>query len=75
MAEPIHPATKQLLDFFNSEHLPADLASVVEPFRNLAWDLVASGLGGAEVTAGLRKLLESKDCFVRAAVLARGEEG
>jgi hypothetical protein len=33
-------------------------------------DSLAGKLDGPELTAGLRKLLEAKDCFVRAALSA-----
>jgi hypothetical protein len=37
------------------------------PFHDLAWDN-ARKFDGPELTAGLRKLLEAKDCIVRAAL-------
>jgi len=40
---------------------------VSKPFCLLALDMVEK-LEGPELTAGLRKLLEAKDCFVRAAL-------
>lgn len=63
----IHPATKALLDFFEYKHLPDSLQMVSEPFCTLA-HTVASTLEGPEVTVALRKLLEAKDCAVRAKV-------
>jgi hypothetical protein len=65
----IHPATAALLEFFRYDHLPENLQAVSKPICELAHDIAHSQLaGGAEVTAGLRKLLEAKDCFVRAAL-------
>ena len=46
---------------------PEHLAAVSVQFQNLAISLVAY-LDGPELKAGLRKLLESKDCMVRAAL-------
>lgn len=64
---PIHPATAELLRFFTYDHLPPHLARISQPFHELA-HAVAAELDGPELTAGLRKLLESKDCMVRAAL-------
>jgi len=57
-----------ILQFFNYDHLPKKLQVVSEPFCDLAEDMVANLPEGPEVSAGLRKLLEAKDCFVRAAL-------
>lgn len=61
-----------ILKFFNFEHLPPTLAEISRPFCELArkcgQDAIDSGRVGAETSAGLRKLLEAKDCFVRAAL-------
>ncbi len=57
-----------VLKFFGYGHLPPYLAYVSESFHTLAWDLVRELDGGQETAAGLRKLLEAKDCFVRTAV-------
>jgi hypothetical protein len=62
-----HPSTEALLRFFDYEHLPAQLQEVSAPFSELAHHM-ASKFEGAELTAGLRKLLEAKDCMVRAAL-------
>ena len=66
----IHPATASLLRFFEYGHLPMYLQIVSEPFSDLAHS-VAETLDGPEATVCLRKLLEAKDCAVRAA-LPRG---
>lgn len=57
-----------LLRYFRYEHLPAVLQEVSKPLGDLARQVDASLPDGAEKTAGLRKLLEAKDCFVRAAL-------
>lgn len=55
-----------LIKFFKYEHLPAHLQETSKSFHDLAVSLDESIPNGAEKTAGLRKLLEAKDCFVRA---------
>lgn len=56
----------RLLGFFDYEHLPPALQTISQPCGDLA-DLVDKALvDGPEKDAGLRKLLEAKDCFVRA---------
>ena len=60
------PAPEPLLQFFNWEHLPPHLAAVSQPFGELARGLVVSLPRNPERTVALRKLLESKDCAVRA---------
>lgn len=66
-----HPATVQLLSWFEYDHLPEHLQKVSKPVGDLAHQLVEELPDGPELSAGLRKLLEAKDCFVRAAVEAR----
>ena len=63
-----HPGIEALLRFFEYEHLPPGLQAVSKPFHDLAHDQVRQLPENAETTAGLRKLLEAKDCFVRAAL-------
>ncbi|MEU2764244.1 hypothetical protein [Streptomyces sp. NPDC007094] len=63
-----HPGTTHLLRYFEYGHLPAHLQAVSKPCGDLAQELVAVLPDGPELSAGLRKLLEAKDCFVRAAL-------
>jgi hypothetical protein len=63
-----HPSVAHVLQYFDHAHLPPELAAISKPFGDLAHTLAASSLDGPELTAGLRKLLESKDCIVRAAL-------
>lgn len=63
----MHPNTEALLKFFRYEHLPEKLQEVSKPFADLAQQM-AGKFDGPELTAGLRKLLEAKDCMVRAAL-------
>lgn len=57
--------TAMLLRYFDTDHLPPHLAAVSEPFGALARE-VAGRTKGPETTTALRKLLEAKDCAVRA---------
>jgi hypothetical protein len=64
----IHPNTQALLDFFAYDHLPPHLQAASKPFHDLAQRLAQ--VPGAETTVALRKLLEAKDCGVRAELAA-----
>lgn len=64
----MHPSIAGLLRWFEHDHLPEHLQTVVVPFHRLAHALAASGPSSAELTVALRKLLESKDAAVRAAL-------
>jgi hypothetical protein len=66
----MHPATAAVIKWFDYRHLPADLQEVVAPIAALATEMASKG-EGPELTAGLRKLLEAKDCFVRTTIEAR----
>jgi len=68
----MHPSTKHLLQFFTYAHLPPHLAAVSKPFCDAALGLAGTLPSNPETTACLRKLLEAKDCAVRA-VLAKEE--
>lgn len=68
----MHPATKAVLGHFHFEHLPPHLQKVSKPIGDLAVNLAIEMPDDPEVTIGIRKLLEAKDCFVRAAVSAYG---
>lgn len=61
-----HPGTRQLARHFDYEHLPNELAVISKPVSELAQSMVLTIPDGPELTAGLRKLLEAKDCLVRA---------
>lgn len=70
----LHPATSEILRYFGWDHLPEHLQTVSRPVGMLAFEMAASLPQGPELTAGLRKLLEAKDCFVRAALPRRSDE-
>lgn len=64
-----HPGTEHLLALFEYGHLPPHLQAISAIAASTAGDMVDSLADGPELTAGLRKLLEAKDCFVRQAVI------
>lgn len=64
----MHPSTQALLRFFEFEHLPAPLQAVSRPFCILAYDVAEELPDSPETTVCVRKLLEAKDCAVRAAL-------
>jgi len=55
-----------ILQYFKCEHLPARLQDISRPFGVLAELIVETLPRNPERSAGLRKLLEAKDCAVRA---------
>lgn len=63
-----HPATTGIMAYFDFAHLPPHLRVVSEPCGELAQEMVHRLKDSPELTVGLRKLLEAKDCFVRAAL-------
>ena len=56
------------IKYFSYEHLPPKLKVISEPICKLAEALEANIPDSAEKSAGMRKLLEAKDCFVRSAL-------
>ena len=66
---PRHPATQHLLDQFSDEHLPDPLREITAPLRSIAALMADTLTDGAELSTGLRKLLEAKDCMVRQRVI------
>ena len=61
--------TLRIMEFFEYKHLPEHLQAVSAPFRRLAHEMVLAQDDSEELQHGLRKLLEAKDCMVRAALL------
>jgi hypothetical protein len=57
-----------LFRFFKYEHLPAFLQGASKPFHALAEHIILNVPRCPERTVGLRKLLEAKDCVVRACI-------
>ena len=63
-----HPATLHLLHYFTFEHLRGDMRDRSHDCADLAYAMARLLPDGPELSAGLRHLLEAKDCFVRAAL-------
>lgn len=61
-----------IMQFFTYAHLPERLQVVSKPIGDLARQIDETLPDCAEKSAGLRKLLEAKDCFVRAGIPADG---
>lgn len=55
-----------MLQFFGITHLPLNLQEISRPFGELATEMVDTLPRNPERTTALRKLLEAKDCAVRA---------
>lgn len=67
----MHPSTEAVLRFFAFDHLPEPQRDISRSCYMLASDMATElerTPHGAELTTGLRKLLEAKDCFVRASL-------
>lgn len=77
-AQAIHPspdefteaelAADPILRFFHYKHLPPVLREVSAPFCQQARGMIDRLPRNAERTVALRKLLEAKDCAVRASL-------
>jgi hypothetical protein len=63
---PETPQPDRMLQFFTYTHLPPHLGQISAPFCTLAEQIVATLPSNPERTVALRKLLEAKDCAVRA---------
>ena len=57
-----------LMQFFSYEHLPERFQDISKPFGELAKLISESLPDNPEKTTALRKLLEAKDCAVRALI-------
>lgn len=57
-----------ILQYFEYGHLPEKLHTTSKPFCVLAYDMAVLLPNNAETSAMLRKILEAKDCAVRAAL-------
>lgn len=67
-------AKHYLLQFFKFTHLPPTLREVSRPFATLAEALDEQLPDNPEKSAAMRKLLEAKDCAVRAHVYNKEAE-
>lgn len=57
-----------ILKYFAYEHLPERLQTISKPIGDMAREMAQKLPPGPELSAGLRKLLEAKDCLVRASL-------
>lgn len=57
-----------IMEYFKYDHLPENLKQVSRPFGHLAKRIDDTIPNCVEKNAGLRKLLEAKDCIVRASL-------
>jgi len=64
--QPLKQQFDYLLQFFIYSHLPEFLQKVSKPFADMAQTLVTTLPSNPERTMALRKLLEAKDCAIRA---------
>lgn len=60
--------SEPIMKYFAYAHLPEFLQPVSKPFGDLALAMCQVLPRGPERAAGLRKLIEAKDCMVRAAL-------
>jgi len=58
--------TLRVLQFFTYEHLPPHPQGVSAPFCELAKQMVKELPANAQLDLALQRLLEAKDCAVRA---------
>lgn len=64
-----HPSTTHFVELFAVDHLPEPFRTVSLYSAHLAAAMMGELRDGPELSAGLRKLLEAKDCFVRQSVV------
>lgn len=63
-----HTSVRHFSTQFESGHLDDTRAAIVERFAELRDYAVENLKDGPELSAGLRKLVEAKDCFVRQSI-------
>lgn len=62
------PTYEPMFQFFSYAHLPAALQAYSKPFHDLAEQIIKTTPRNPERTMALRRLLEAKDCAVRATI-------
>lgn len=63
-----HPSVRSIMKHFAWSHLPVNLQAISRAHADHALQMCGMIKDSAELATGLRKLLESKDCMVRAAL-------
>ena len=61
------------IQYFAYDHLPMQLQKISKPCFDLAHQMEETLPDGPEKSAGMRKLLEAKDCFVWAFIVTKAE--
>lgn len=61
-------AINPIMKYFAYEHLPEKLQAISKPIGDVARQMDEQLPDGPEKSVGLRKLLEAKDCLVRASL-------
>ena len=59
----------EVTQFFNYNHLPAHLQEISKPFADLAQHLLETLPPSQQKENALHRLLEAKDCAVRATLI------
>lgn len=59
-----HPSTQHAARLFAYKHLPVSLQYVSKVFHDTAVNMIQMCCDGPELSTGLRKLREAKDCAV-----------
>lgn len=68
-----HPAVKQLAGYFDAQLTAPEYRPYAAEVEHTARTMLSSIPDCPELSVGLRKLLEARDCFIRAAA-AGGDE-
>lgn len=64
-----HPSVEAVTQYFTFEHLPSHLRPVSQACAELVTKILNEiPEDSPELTMGIRKILEAKDCLVRAAL-------
>jgi len=64
IAESRHPGTKHFKNLFNYDHLIGHAQAISRVCHDTAQEMIDELHDGPELTSGLRKLWEAKNCFV-----------
>ena len=59
---------ERMMKWLSWRHLPPELQNIVQLYQELGMSICANIPAGPERTVALRKLVESKDCAVRAII-------
>lgn len=71
----MHPSTANGLKWLKpNPNLPDTQRRISQGVHDLAAECVPLCAEGSELSAGLRKLVEAKDCLVRASLEAEGKD-